>query len=136
MGEPGDGGKLFRLIGIQGVEAMCAGLNGTIEGPVIVKRKYLQCTVIECPFSTIVHVVEPFPGTGYESSFIGYNAGLIVIEFEIFADQLFENTDVALIESKLSPVSISTQDENCLCGVRTPAITGVGKLMSKLLIAS
>ena len=33
---------------------------------------------------------------------------------------------VALMESKESPDSISTQDENCRVGVRTPAITGVG----------
>ena len=44
--------------------------------------------------------------------------------------------DVALILSKSSSVSTRTQEENCLCGVRTPAITGVGKLISKLLIAS
>jgi hypothetical protein len=43
---------------------------------------------------------------------------------------------VALILSKLSAVSMSTQDENCLCGVLTPAITGVGKLISKVDIAS
>ena len=44
--------------------------------------------------------------------------------------------DVALILSKSSSVSTRTQEENCLCGVRTPAITGVGRLISKLLIAS
>ena len=36
---------------------------------------------------------------------------------------------VAFILSKLSSVSINTQLENCLCGVRTPAITGVGRLI-------
>ena len=43
---------------------------------------------------------------------------------------------VALILSKLSPVSISTQLLNWRCGVRTPAITGVGREISKRLIAS
>ncbi len=43
---------------------------------------------------------------------------------------------VALILSRLSSVSISTQEENCFCGVRTPAMTGVGKLTSCRLIAS
>ena len=44
--------------------------------------------------------------------------------------------EVALIESSESSVSIKTQDENCLCGVLTPAITGVGNEISKLLTAS
>ena len=30
------------------------------------------------------------------------------------------------MESRESPDSISTHDENCLVGVRTPAIIGVG----------
>ncbi len=34
---------------------------------------------------------------------------------------------VALMESKLSSHSISTHELNCLEGVRTPAIIGVGK---------
>ena len=36
---------------------------------------------------------------------------------------------VALIESRLSPDSMRTQLENCLTGVRTPAIIGVGSEM-------
>jgi hypothetical protein len=34
--------------------------------------------------------------------------------------------DVALIESSESLVSSTTHEENCLVGVRTPAIIGVG----------
>ena len=44
--------------------------------------------------------------------------------------------DVALIESSESSVSISTQLENCLWLVLTPAITGVGSDIWCVEIAS
>ena len=42
----------------------------------------------------------------------------------------------ALIESRSSAVSIKTQEENCLVGVRTPAIIGVGNEILKEEVAS
>ena len=43
---------------------------------------------------------------------------------------------VALMESRLSPHSISTQEENWRVGVRTPDIIGVGREILNRLTAS
>ena len=44
--------------------------------------------------------------------------------------------EAALMESKSSSDSIKTQEENCLVGVLTPAIIGVGNEILKVDAAS